>query len=773
MADGIVAGILGTDKDSIGRDDTEEKRAEERYRRLFARSPLPYVSIAPNGKVLAVNQTCLDTFDYTKDEVLGTPLKAFFTPSSHELFVRELPRFVQSGKMSGKAYEVIAQDGSIILVQAVGFIIRNDFQEPVSIHYILHDVTRQRQREVQRREREEWYRLFFEHAPVGVLYYDQDLYITDCNTRYAEIIGGTRQQLLGLNTKELNDRAIVSLLQEALTGEEGRWEGVYRTTLRERSIFVSMRMVPLYNRENDIQGGMLLVEDFTRQSKMEEEKVRFMSAIEQASEVIVITDTKSEIEYVNPAFEMQTGYSFAEVRGRNPRILQSGKHDRSFYKEMWRTLVRGRVWRGHMINKRKDGTLFEEDVTISPVRNREGIMTNFVAVKRDVSREINLKRQLNRAMKMEAIGTLAGGIAHDFNNILSAVLGYAEVVDMQIADDDPVKQDVAQIISAGNRAADLVKQILTFSRQEEEDLRPVKLQFIVKEVLKLLRSSLPSTIELEQSIAIDCGSVLADPTRIHQVLMNLCTNAKQAMGAAGGILKVTLGELRVDSDSPIPLHPAITVGRWIDLEVSDTGPGIEEVIRERIFDPFFTTKEKGQGTGLGLSVVHGIVKSHGGEIAVFSRPGQGSTFHVYLPLIATEQKHAPEKPQIVLPGGTERILLVDDEELLVEVMERLLDDLGYTVTSTTDSGEALLQFQEQPDEVDLIITDMTMPHCTGVELAEAALAIRPDIPIILCSGYSEYIGQKEAKVKGIRQFLAKPVDKKTLAQCVRQILDER
>jgi PAS domain S-box-containing protein len=767
---GMIAGML-VSGEIIGRDVTE-KGIEDTYRGLFEQSSLPYLSLSVNGVILVVNQATLDAFGYKREEVEGKSLPAFLTQASRDIFIEAYPQFVQGGSFSGNDYEVCRADGSVLVVQVAGTVIRNASTEPVSVHCILTDVTRQRQVEEQIRESEERYRLLFEHSPVGILNFDTELRLTDCNDRFAEIVGGTRERLLGLDMKSLDDTSMLPALQVALNGNEGRREGEYRTTYSGKTIYASMRTAPLYDSHGKIQGGIAIVEDVTRQKRAEVEKERLMFAIEQASEAIVITDVKPEIEYVNPAFEQQTGYSFEEVRGQNPRALQSGQHDAAFYKSMWQTLVRGRVWRGHFINKRKDGSLFEEDATISPVRNREGMIINYVAVKRDVTREVNLERQLTQAMKMEAIGTLAGGIAHDFNNILSAVLGYAEMVNLQLAEDDPVKQDVGQIIAAGNRAAELVRQILTFSRQEEEDLRPVKLQLVIKEALKLLRSSLPTTIELQQEIDAGCGAVLADPTRIHQVLMNLCTNAKQAMGAENGVLRVTLDEISIDTSSPVSLHPVIKQGRWLDLEVSDTGPGMDPDVREKIFDPFYTTKEKGQGTGLGLSVTHGIVKSHGGEITVACIPGQGTTFHVYLPVIDSERGEVVLNNHVALVRGTERILIVDDESMLINIMERTLVSLGYTVVSFTDSATALQHFRNHADDVDLIITDMTMPHYTGAELAKAVLAIRPQMPVILCTGYSEYLGEEQAKSIGIREFVAKPVDKTTLANTVRKVLDE-
>ena len=755
----------------IGRDITEQKQIEEKYRKLFEQSPLAYLASSLSGKIRAVNQAVTDTFGYASEELIGKKIMDFMTPESRRLFSRHYPKFLRGEPFSGSDYHVRRADGTIARIQVTATLIHDDKGEPSGVQSVIVDVTRQRRIEEQIRASEARYRQLFERAPIGIVHFDTGMHVTDCNDHYLQIMQAEREQIIGLDIRKMRDKRVLPLLEGTLTGKEGRWEGFYKTTLSRKEVYLAAHSVPLYDTDGNVQGGMILVEDMSLKRKAQEEKYRLMSAIDQAFETIVITDKWGVIEYVNPAFEKVSGYSAEEVHGKNPRILKSDRHGAEFYREMWQTLRAGRVWKGHLINKRKDGTLFEENATISPVRDREGKIINYVAVKRDVTEEVALKKQLNQAMKMEAIGTLAGGIAHDFNNILSAVLGYAEMVEMQLADDDPARKDVSQIIDAGQRATGLIRQILTFSRQEEEELRPVKLQFVIKEALKLLRSSLPTSIELQQEIDTGCGPVLADPIRIHQVLMNLCTNAKQAMEGQQGTLRVRLAEYDIDSGSFNAFLPSIESGPWLDLEVSDTGMGMEEQVKERIFDPFFTTKKKGQGTGLGLSVVHGIVKSHGGEIIVESAPGRGTTFHIYLPLVRDEEKYEEQEAQLELPRGTEHILLVDDEPLLVEIMERFLTMLGYKVKGFIDSREALAWFKDNADRVDLVITDMTMPHLTGAELTMEILSKKTEMPIILCTGYSEIMDADRAASMGIRKFLAKPVDNNVLARSVREVLD--
>jgi PAS domain S-box-containing protein len=396
------------------------------------------------------------------------------------------------------------------------------------------------------------------------------------------------------------------------------------------------------------------------------------------------------------------------------------------------------------------------------------IATDISRIKDLEKESLRIQAQLQQAQKMEAIGTLAGGIAHDFNNILSAVIGYTEIALADVPEDTSQHRNLQEVLKAGSRARDLVKQILTFSRQTEQELKPVQIKQIVAETLKLLRASLPTTVKISVDIQSD-SAVLAEPTQIHQVIMNLCTNAAHAMRAKGGQLKIDLSNV-ILGGSFIAQHPYLTPGEYIKLRVIDTGHGMEKAIVDRIFDPFFTTKERGEGTGMGLAVVLGIVKSHGGTITVESQTGKGSTFNIFLPVIMQEVGHEVSA-KTPIPTGTERILFIDDEKSLVDLGQQILERLGYNVTIRTSSVEALELFIEQPDKFDLVITDMTMPNMTGDELAEKLMSIREDIPVILCTGYSERISQERAHELGIKEFILKPIVMRELAVKVRSALD--
>lgn len=502
----------------------------------------------------------------------------------------------------------------------------------------------------------------------------------------------------------------------------------------------------------------------------EEDRVRLATAIEQAAEAIFMTDAEWRISYVNPAFEEISGYSRNEIIGQHPRVMKSGTHEPQFYHQLLKTLHRDDFWSGRITTRKKDGSNYEAEVTVSCVRDNNGVIINYVSIHRDVTHEIRMERELNQSQKMEAIGTLAGGIAHDFNNILTAITGFSEMAMMKLEKGHPALHDLQRLQNAGSRAADLVRQILSFSRKNEPERRPVQLTSIVEDVMKLLRSSLPATIEIHKHIstAPKGDTVLADPTQMFQVLMNLATNAAHAMRATGGLLSVFLADFNAD-ESLITLYPDLMPGPCIRLTMSDTGHGMEADVMQRIFDPYFTTKKAGEGTGMGLSVVQGIIKCHGGAIRVYSEPGQGTSFHIFLPRVEEAFCQESVKDESIY-RGTEHILFVDDEAMLTELGQELLASLGYTITATTNSHDALKFFSSDPCAFDLVMTDMTMPGYTGLELSGELMSIRPDIPIILCTGFCEQIHEKLALESGIRHFLMKPYSLSTLSITIRNAL---
>jgi len=511
--------------------------------------------------------------------------------------------------------------------------------------------------------------------------------------------------------------------------------------------------------------------DITERKRAEEQQQLLATAVEQATESIAITDVEGNIEYVNPAFETLTGYSREEAIGANSQLFRSGQHDDAFYQKIGETLAKGIVWKGQLTQKSKDGSLYEEQATISPVHDSDGRLVNYVVVNRDITREAELESRLVQAQKMEAVGTLAGGIAHDFNNLLQVMFGNLEIARRNTPADSPAAPRLERIRTSADRAAELVDQLLSFTRHSRHERVPLRLQEILKQVLTLLRSSLPSTIEIRESIDPDASAVVADSTEIHQVAMNLCTNAYHAMREHGGVLEVSLDEISMGATAASQI-PDMEAGRKVRLSVRDTGPGIPAATLERIFDPYFTTKKVGEGTGLGLATVRGIVDGSEGAVTVSSNLGVGTVFEVYFPLAPrTIEDSQPAVTRDSPSAGSERLLLIDDEPLVVEQAKLGLEELGYTVEAYTNSLDALKAFRSAPDSFALVITDQTMPKLTGLELTRELRQIRPALPVILCTGFSDLVDDESSKALGIQKYVSKPVLAEDLAAEVRGILD--
>jgi len=517
------------------------------------------------------------------------------------------------------------------------------------------------------------------------------------------------------------------------------------------------------------------VERALKEKRAEDKLRRLKTTLDATLDCIFIFSTEGfQFSYVNQGAVSQVGYARDELLKMTPPELMPEFDEKSFYKLL-----------EPMLNGIRETTLFETTLC-----HKEGAMipveiflqliapsdesARFVAVVRDIAdrrqaekERANLQTQLQRAQRMESLGTLAGGIAHDFNNILTIIDGYAEIALMhQLPASHPARSSMKEIISATHRAVELVHQILDFSRQKDHEMVEIRVTPIVKETIKLLRASLPATIEIVHKITASSDTIMGDAGRIHQVMMNLCTNASYAIGREVGILEIRMTDVNADSS-----HPDLDPGHYLCLSVSDTGHGMETSVAEHIFEPYFTTKPVGEGTGLGLAVTHGIVTSFGGTISVKSEPGKGSTFDVFFPIAENEAEPKAEISPSV-PGGTEHILFVDDEKSIADMKKLMLEGLGYKVSARTDSIAALEDFRLHPEAYDLVITDMTMPILTGDKLARELIRIRPDIPVILWTGYDKQITEEKAKSVGIRELLLKPTPMQEIARAIRRALGD-
>jgi PAS domain S-box-containing protein len=539
---------------------------------------------------------------------------------------------------------------------------------------------------------------------------------------------------------------------------------------RELEKRVKERTEQLVNINNDLRDEVAERKQAERAAR--ESESRFKCLSENSPEMIYTLQYDGRFSYVNPAWEKVLGYKPSEVTGKYFIDFALPK-DAKKYIGLFKRIRDNRESITDVVETliHKDGSQRLFNLSGAPNLSADGNVTGMVGLLKDITEQQMLQAQLLQAQKMEALGTLAGGVAHDFNNILSAIMGYGELAALIAPDHEELNNNICHILKASQRAKELTCQILAFSRHAEEKLKPVEIRLIVKEVLKLLRASLPSTIEIRQDIDPQSGIIEADPTQIHQLLMNLCTNAASAMEVEGGLLEISLRNEKI-STSQAKMFLDIEPGHYVVLKVSDTGLGMTLEILKKIFDPYFTTKAKGKGTGLGLAVVHGIVKRHCGGIAVESAPNRGTTFRVYFPLLEAETACDPAEIKPSLPEGDECILFIDDEEDILNIGARMLCHLGYEVITSSSSMAGLNLFRAQPDRFDLVITDMTMPNLTGDKLALELMKIRPDIPIILCTGYSESINGEVAKKMGIKEFGMKPFGMHDLAVTTRKALDE-
>ncbi|MBF0550938.1 MAG: CHASE domain-containing protein [Deltaproteobacteria bacterium] len=633
-------------------------------------------------------------------------------------------------------------------------------------------------------ESEERFRVLVERAPEAIVVFDVDSNLfVDVNANAERLFACPRDELLRSGPERFYPPAqpdtlpVADSIQEhsarTLAGEEMTLVRAIRNAVGQ-DLLCEVRLVRLPSGGRRLIRGSYI--DITERKRAEEalrkSEGKLRAVMNIPSCAIIVQDRNGIVTDGNTTLAKRFGKNIDEIRGcciwdlLPADVLETRK---AIAEEVFRT--------GRPVRFEDERAGMWNDHTLFPIMDDAGDVLNIAISSIDITErkqaEAERKRleaQLRQSQKMEAIGTLAGGIAHDFNNILSAVFGYT-----QLALDDPgvnqvIREYLEEILKSAKRARDLVKQILTVSRQSEQEMIPFEITPVIEESTRLIRASLPANIIIKQKISDQQPVILGDPTQIHQVLINLCTNAAHAMQESGGVLEIRLNEFSLDIDSAaryINLQP----GPYLKLSVSDTGHGMESKIIDRIFDPFFTTKEIGKGTGMGLAIVHGIVMRHGGAINVYSEPGQGATFNILLPILKDQAEFCHDD-DAVAPTGMENILLVDDEPELVDVGQKILGQLGYHVTAMTNGLTALEAFREHPDQFDLLITDMAMPNITGDKLAGEIMTIRPDFPIILCTGFSESVNEEKAKQIGIRGFIMKPIDTNNLARLIRRVLGQ-
>jgi PAS domain S-box-containing protein len=766
----------------------ELQESRERFKAIAENSPDAIIITDAMGIILFCNRGTEEMFGYDQEEMLGQSSIIFLPPQKRESELSKRIKYAQSGE-----HLTISATIESIMVRKNG----TEFPVEFSLYSwqmnnesffatVMRDITARKRAEKELKDASDALRRsrdFFENvfnaAGDGIYVTDELGFIVFANKTLCDMLGYELSELIGRPAVDITADIPNQPLDPAM--EHEMYHRDYTDYFETFFLRKDGSTLPVESKVTNVREGhqsspaiIVILRDITERKRAENEIRQARDYLENlfrtSPDAIIVTGADGTIIMANESVFDVFGYHPDEIIGQHATIFTPDSQEAAqagiqYMEDLFET--------GYLRNcpterKRKDGSVIQVETSAVLMKDSSGSPLGAISSSRDVTDRKRLEEQLRQSQKMEAVGTLAGGIAHDFNNILGIILGYAELSKDQAAGNDILDKNLSQILKAANRAKDLVRQILAFSRKTESEVKPLQLHTVIAEALKLLRASLPSTITIRQDIDETGDIVVADATEIHQVVMNLCTNAAHAMQAAGGVMEIMLKS--VDLDAHAAQHYSeIAPGPYVQLSVKDTGTGIPADIIGRIFEPFFTTKEIGRGTGMGLAMVHGIVKRYKGDVKVYSEPGRGAVFHVVLPRVQAEtgNVHAIEREA---PRGSERVLLVDDEAVLLDVGEKILSSLGYRVTATGSAVEALEMFKKSPEVFDLVITDQTMPNLTGYELAQRFMEIRAGIPVVLCTGYSDLVTAESASAGGIKAYVIKPLNRLALAETIRKVL---
>lgn len=765
---------------SIGTDIAERKQAQEllresemRFRQLFENAPVGIFTTKSDGRVLSVNPEMarivgVDGPDDAIRHFTDLGAEFYVRPERRDDFIHMLR---EKGGVENFEYEARTADGRVIWLTMNARIVERLDDGTFIIEGFTTDVTK-------RKQAEDAYARVCRMASELICVADiRTATFLQVNPAFGATLGYSEDELLSrpflefVHPDDVDDtvRIIEDRLRQGVNVIS--FENRYR---RKDGTYCYLE----WNSHPVPEEGLTyaIAHDVTERRLAEAERERLMSAIEQTGEIVMITDADAQILYVNPAFEHCTGYTREEAIGRTPRFLRSGEHDDAFYGRLWSTLNAGQTWHGRFVNRRKDGTVYTEEATISPVCDTFGHVVNYVGVKRDITEQlaadaerVGLEEQVHQAQKLDSVGRLAGGIAHDLNNLLVPILGYGEILVEDFGDDRRLSGPIEAIMQAGTRARDLVRQLLAFSRKQVLEFRPVDLNDVLSQFESLLRSTIREDVRIEVVPAPSLPLIRGDVGQLEQVVMNLAVNAQDAM-PDGGTLTIETQLTQLD-DEYAAVHDGVTPGEYAMLGVSDTGCGIDEETMEHIFEPFFTTNDDG-GTGLGLATVYGIAKQHGGSIWVYSEPGRGATFKIYLPVaehVDISEPAPPAGPRDL--NGFETILLVEDHDQVRELAHEILRRHGYNVLLANDGEEALALMGSYTDPLHLLLTDVVMPQMSGKALFERLTETRPGLRVLYMSGYTDNVIAHRGVIDEGVNFIQKPFAVQALAAKVRQVLD--
>jgi len=769
-----------------GRDITDRKAVEDRllasekdYRDLVDNANSIIIRWKPSGEITYFNRFAQAFFGYSEKEILGRNVRILIPDRDSEGL--DVSRLVDEVVAQPEFYaahenENVVRGGNRVWVQWANKALFDEAGRVREILAIGNDMTARKKAEdellvyqaelaekVKERTAEltrstELLERVFASVDLAIAYLDPDFDFIRVNRAFADAFGGTPESYAGQSLFTLYpDPASQAVFRKVVETGEPHVELESPFLLDDPKIkgtYWDWSLLRVATGDR-VEGAVLSLVDVTPRVKAQEEGRRLTAAVEQSAEAVIISDMAGRILYVNRTFQTLHALSRQDVEGRLfADVLRLDLEDDAFRQRLRQALDKGETWKGRLTREIGGQADRKLDVTISAVRDPAGHVMNFAVLEHDATYEHKLETSLRNLQKLDAIGALSGGIAHDFNNILVPIFINTELAAFEAEKDSPLSCYLKLVLDSANRGRELVRQITAFSRPTEQKRDVIDLTAVVKEASGFLRSSIPRSIDLVERLDAAAGLVRADPTQIGQVLINLGTNAAYAMRERGGRLTIGLSDVVIGSEASM-ISPELVPGPYVKMTVEDTGSGIPPEVLDRIFEPFFTTKQRGEGTGMGLPVVQGIVRSHGGAIAVSTSPGQGTVFSVYFPAAKGKAKSAGPAPGTAL-AAKGRVLFVDDEDILVRSVKPMLERLGFSVTATTDPLEALAVFRRRPSDFDLIITDETMPGLTGERLAREMLHIRPDVPIILSTGFSATLQEDEVLAAGIKGFIMKP-----------------
>lgn len=761
---------------------TALRSSEERYSKVFHTSPDAInINRLSDGRYLAVNDGFTKIMGYSSSEVIGKSsfsddLGIWVDSADRRRLLEELRR---NGEVSDLEAQFRGRDGSTRtgLMSAKTVTINGE----QCILSVTTDISDRKNAEKALYASNATLKALVDTLPVAIIVLDGSNLVQVWNPAAERIFGWSSNEIIGKTYPLIPSDAKDGRVECVLDFPQGTRVVELETARQKKDgslVEVTLSVALLSEVENIVPHRVAMMTDITNRKSSELQLRQLSRAVEQSASTIVITDVLGNIEYVNPKFSQSTGYTPEEAIGNNPRILKSGATPSAEYAQLWRTIKAGGEWRGEFHNKKKNGELYWESASISPIRNADGVITHFLAVKEDITERKQMELQIRQMHNMQSIGTLAGGIAHDFNNILGIILGHVSLLQKRTQDPLAFHHSIDAITKAIQRGAGLVRQILTFARKTEIHPEPVNVNEAIQDLSRMIHETFPKTIEIDLHLSDGIPLITMDHTQFHQALLNLCVNARDAMMTPrdnrpqGGKLMIRTG--LIDGATLTKYDRAATSQPYVHISVSDEGSGMSEETRQRIFEPFFTTKKIGEGTGLGLSLVYGVVKSHNGIIEVETRLGEGSTFHMYFPLTESDSGPAgePTESETQVTGGKEGVLIVEDEAALLALLEAAFSDRGYHVHSARDGVEAVNAYQKHKEDIALVVTDLGLPKYDGASVVSKLLTVNPSLRIVVASGFFEPDVKSRLVSAGVRGFLSKPYRMDEVLTLVRNVLDE-